>query len=455
MTSKRQIHVNLNLLNAGVYGGAWRSPETDPRASFDFGHYVALAKLAERYKLDAVFLADSLIIADDARFRPFQSLEPTVLLAVIGAATKHIGLIGTASTTYSDPFNLARRLATLDHVSGGRAGWNVVTTVGDRAAQNFGLEGAPSHHDRYVRAAEFIELSLKLWGSFPQGAVTADKGTGEFLDLAQVAPVDHVGEYYQVRGPLNVPQSPQGRPVLVQAGSSTDGKELAARFAEVVFTVQKTIQESVSFSDDIRRQAQDWGRDPAHVKILPGLSTVIGSTESEALTRQRELEDLVHPDYARARLAEVLGVDARELVADQYLPAHLVANEDPVVQASQGFRTSVINYARRESLTVGQLLRSLGGGAGHRIVAGTPEQIADDMEEWFTAGAADGFNIMADVLPTGAVTFLEQVIPELQRRGLFRREYSGHTLREHYGLPHLGPDDVAHLGGHATFSNAH
>ena len=249
MTSKRQIHVNLNLLNAGVYGGAWRSPETDPRASFDFGHYVALAKLAERYKLDAVFLADSLIIADDARFRPFQSLEPTVLLAVIGAATKHIGLIGTASTTYSDPFNLARRLATLDHVSGGRAGWNVVTTVGDRAAQNFGLEGAPSHHDRYVRAAEFIELSLKLWGSFPQGAVTADKGTGEFLDLAQVAPVDHVGEYYQVRGPLNVPQSPQGRPVLVQAGSSTDGKELAARFAEVVFTVQKTIQESVSFSD--------------------------------------------------------------------------------------------------------------------------------------------------------------------------------------------------------------
>jgi FMN-dependent oxidoreductase (nitrilotriacetate monooxygenase family) len=443
VTVPPQMHVNLNMLNAGVYGGAWRSPETDPRASFDFEHYVNLAKMAERAKLDAVFLADSLVVADDARFRPFQSLEPTVLLAVIAASTTHIGLIGTASTSYSDPFNLARRLATLDFVSHGRAGWNIVTTIGDLAAQNFSHATALSHRDRYVRAQEYIEVALKLWESFPIESMTADKATGEFLDLDLVRPVDHEGTYFKIRGPLNVPRSPQGRPVLVQAGASNDGRDLASRFAEVVFTVAKTLEEGLSFASDIRRRAKALGREPSLVKILPGLSTVIGSTEAEALDRQRDLEDLVHPDYARRRLAEVLGVDETELIPNQQLPAYLEADEDPQAQSSQGFRTSVIKYARRESLTVGQLFRVLGGGAGHRIIAGTPEQIADDMQQWFTAGAADGFNIMPDVLPTGAVTFLEQVIPELQRRGLFRHDYHGHTLRGHLGLPALTTREFA------------
>jgi FMN-dependent oxidoreductase (nitrilotriacetate monooxygenase family) len=444
MTPQKQLHLNLNMLNAGVYGGAWRSPETDPRASFDFEHYVHLAKLSERAKLDAVFLADGLLIADDARFRPFQSLEPTVLLAYIAASTEHIGLIGTISTSYSDPFNLARRLATLDHVSRGRTGWNIVTTVGDRAAQNFGSATSLSHRDRYVRAQEYLEVALKLWESFPSEAVTADKRSGEYLDLDLVLPINHSGEHFQIRGPLNVPRSPQGRPVLVQAGASSDGKGLAARFAEVIFTVQKTIPESVSFAKEIRCRAAEFGRRPELIKILPGLSTVIGSTESEALARRRDLEDLVHPDYARGRLAEQLGLEPSELVLDEQLPAHLEATEDTSIQSSQSFRTIVINQARREGLTVRQLLRALGGGAGHRIVTGTPEQIADDMQDWFVTGAADGFNVMPDVLPTGAVIFLEQVVPELQRRGLFRREYTGHTLRDHYGLPALS-DEVDEL----------
>ncbi len=312
MTTQKQLHVNLNMLNAGVYGGAWRSPETDPGASFDFEHYVRLAQLSERAKLDAVFLADGLIVADDARYRPFQSLEPTVLLALIAASTEHIGLIGTASTSYSDPFNLARRLATLDHVSRGRAGWNIVTTVGDRAAQNFGSATSLSHRDRYLRAQEYIDVALKLWESFPSDAIIADKASGEFLDLDRVRNVDHRGEYFQIRGPLNVPRSPQGRPVLVQAGASSDGKDLAARYAEVIFTVQKTVAESVSFAKEIRCRAAAFGRRPELIKILPGLSTVIGSTETEAIARRRELEDLVHPNYARGRLAEQLGLDPSE-----------------------------------------------------------------------------------------------------------------------------------------------
>lgn len=430
----KQLHLNLNLLNAGVYGGAWRHPDSDPGAFADPAFYVHYAKLCERAKLDAVFLADGAVLTPDSQYRPFQSLEPTIMLATIAAATTRIGLIGTASTSYNDPYNLARRLLTLDRVSGGRAAWNIVTTAGSYAARNFGLDEAPAHAQRYDRAREFTEVVLKLWQSFPSSAVIGDKQEGEFLDLAQVAPIDHAGEHFRVRGPLNVFESPQGYPVLVQAGASEDGRSFAAQVAEAIFTVAKSLEDGKSFYAEIKGRASALGRDPDQIVILPGVSTVIGGTEAEAHERRELMEELVHPRYSLPRLAELLGVSEADLPLDEPLPDWLEQTSGRT-EASQGFRTSTIAYSRREGFTVRQLLRRLGGSHGHRIVCGTPEQVADDLELWFRAGAADGFNVMPDAIQGGAEPFLEEVVPILQRRGLFRTEYEGSTLREHFGLP--------------------
>jgi FMN-dependent oxidoreductase (nitrilotriacetate monooxygenase family) len=445
---QRQLHLNVNLLNAGVYGGAWRHAASDPRAFADVDFYVHYARLCEQAKLDAVFLADGAVLTPDSQFRPFQSLEPTIVLATIAAVTERIGLIGTASTSYNDPYNLARRLLTLDRVSGGRLGWNVVTTAGGLAAQNFGLDAAPPHAARYRRAAEFVDVTLKLWQSFPDEAVVGDKQSGEFLDLDRVAPIDHLGDHFQVRGPLNVPGSAQGYPVLVQAGASEDGKRFAARYAEAIFTVAKSLADGQAFYAEIKDRARAAGRNPDHVVVLPGLSTVIGATEAEALERRAHMEDLVHPQYAADRLAELLGVPAEELVLDEPLPDSIVA-PPAELESSQSFRASTIAFSRREGLTVRQLLRRLGGSNGHRIVAGTPEQVADDIELWFRSGAADGFNVMPDAIQGGTEAFLQHVVPELQRRGLFRTDYSGTTLRDHLGLPVPSPErrrQLAHAG---------
>jgi FMN-dependent oxidoreductase (nitrilotriacetate monooxygenase family) len=357
------------------------------------------------------------------------------VLTAVAAATERIGLIGTASTSYSDPFNLARRLLTLDRISGGRLGWNVVTTAGDLAPRNFGRDAAPAHAERYERAAEFVDVVLALWRSFPEDAIIGDRESGEFLDLERVRTIDHNGHFFRVRGPLNVPSSAQGHPVIVQAGASEDGKQFAARYAEAIFTVAKSLADGQAFSAELKRRARDAGRDPAGVVVLPGISTVIGGTEAEAHERRRAMEDLVHPEYALGRLGELLGVDPDALELDAGLPDWIDAPPPGEFQASESFRASTIAFARREGLTVRDLLRRLGGGAGHRIVAGAPEQIADDMEAWFRAGAADGFNVMPDALPDGAVAFVEQVVPELQRRGLFRTEYDEVTLRSRFGLP--------------------
>jgi FMN-dependent oxidoreductase (nitrilotriacetate monooxygenase family) len=448
MSEQRQLHLNLNLLNAGVYGGAWRHAASDPQAFADVDFYVHYAQLCERAKLDAVFLADGAVLTPDSRYRPFQSLEPTIVLATIAAVTERIGLIGTASTSYNDPYNLARRLLTLDRASGGRLGWNIVTTAGSLTAQNFGLDAAPSHAARYERAAEFVDVTLRLWQSFPGEAIVGDKHRGEFLDLDRVPPIEHTGEHFRVRGPLNVPGSAQGYPVVVQAGASEDGRQFAARYAEAIFTVAKSLADGQAFYADIKERARAAGRNPDQVVVLPGLSTVIGATEAEALERRSHMEDLVHPRYAADRLAELLGVPAEELVLDEQLPDSIVA-PPAELESSQGFRASTIAFSRRERLTVRQLLRRLGGSNGHRIVAGTPAQIADDIELWFTSGAADGFNVMPDAIQGGTEAFLEGVVPELQRRGLFRTEYTGTTLRDHLGLPTPSGErerELAHAG---------
>jgi FMN-dependent oxidoreductase (nitrilotriacetate monooxygenase family) len=422
--------LNLNFLNAGTFGSAWRWPTSDPWSFADARHYVRVAKLAERGKFDAVFLADHPSLVEPPDHRPFNSLEPTVLLATIAAHTTHIGLIATASSTYNDPYNIARRFASLDHVSGGRAGLNVVTTADAHSAANFSTRQAMAHAARYERAQEFAHVVKALWDSWEDVAFLGDKGAGRFVDTARVHRIDHVGQHFSVKGPLNVPRPPQGRPVVVQAGGSSDGRALAARHAEAVFSVAHTFEDAVEYSGLLRGQLAEFGRAPQSILIFPGLVTVIGSTEAEARRREEELWALVPVEYGLRRLASLLQVDPSQLKLDQKLPDTVSVS----AEGMQAFSQAAITLARRDGLTVRELIRKQGGGTNHRITVGTPEQIADLIQRWFDSRAVDGFNIMPDVLPSGLEDFVDNVVPLLRRRGLFRSEYAGETLRDHLGL---------------------
>ena len=432
-SSPRQLHFNAFLMSSGHHEAAWRLPESNPFANTDLAHWRDLAQIAERATFDSLFLADNPALWNDPAHRPAGVLEPTVLLTALATATSHIGLIATASTSYNAPFNLARRFASLDHISGGRAGWNIVTTAERSSAQNFGLDDRPSHRERYERAAEFVEVSLRLWDSWEDGAELGDKASGSYADGTRIHRVDHAGRYFRVRGPLNVPRSPQGRPLLVQAGSSEDGREFAARYAEAVFTAQQTLADGQRFYADMKRRARRLGRDPDLLKILPGLVPVIGSTEAEAQALSDQLEELIIPEHGLAQLSRVLEVPAGALRLDQPLPDEVYRR--PRVEGAQSRFDLITELGRRENLTVRQLIGRLGGGRGHRTFAGTPEQVAATITGWFGQGAADGFNVMPPALPSGLATFADEVIPLLRRRGLFRPEYTGRTLREHYGLP--------------------
>jgi FMN-dependent oxidoreductase (nitrilotriacetate monooxygenase family) len=423
----RQLHVNVNILQAGVFGGSWRFPGTDPLSCYRLDHYLRVARKAEAALLDAVFLADGAAIRDNIRYRPTSSLEPTIVLTAIARVTERIGLIGTLSSSFNDPFNVARRLATLDQLSGGRAGWNVVTTADAASARNFGLDQAVEHGLRYEVAAEFVEVVRALWRSWEPDALVADRERGVFADTSKIHAIDHGGAHFAVAGPLNVPRSPQGEPVIVQAGASSDGRALAARVGEVIFTAADTRAAAQEYYLDVKSRAAAFGRRPDEIVILPGLSTVVGSTDAEVRQRRELLSELVHPRYAIGRLAGQLGL-AEETLAFDLLP------EPEQAAGARTFYGIVVEAARREQLTVRQLLHRLGGGMGHRIVAGRPEQIADTMIDWVDHGAADGFNVLPDVLPEGFDDFADQVIPELQRRGRFRTGYEGTTLRQHLGL---------------------
>lgn len=426
----RQLHLNVNILHSGFVPSAWRLDDADPRAFVDVGHYVRIAQLAESAKFDAVFLADNAAIADQIDFRPITALEPTVLLASMGAATTHIGLIGTASTSYNEPYNIARRFASLDLASGGRVGWNVVTTADLGSARNFGHDVVPAHAERYARAAEFTEIVTALWNSWEDDAFVGDKVEGRFVDTAKLHPVAHRGRFFDVQGPLNLPRSPQGHPVLLQAGGSGDGRELAGRYAEAVFSAAHTLDESLDYARDLKARAAAHGRPP--VIVLPGLTTIVGATEADALKRRDELVDLIPWRYSLNRLAGTLGIPVERLKLDEPLPENLALPGGG--NGNHTFFQATVSHARRHNHTVRTLIRSLAGGGGHRIIVGTPEQIADDIEYWFNAGAADGFNLMPDALPDGFQAFVDGVVPILQRRGLFRRKYEGSTLREHFGL---------------------
>jgi FMN-dependent oxidoreductase (nitrilotriacetate monooxygenase family) len=432
VTEPRQLHLNAFLMSTGHHEASWRLPESNSHAGTDVAHFQRLAQTAERGKLDSIFFADSPVLHGDVAQRPYGGLEPTVLLAAIAAVTERIGLIATASTTYNEPYNLARRFASVDQISGGRAGWNVVTTAGDAAARNFSLAGQPAHSQRYERAAEFLDVAKKLWNSWEDDAIVADKASGIWADSSRVHRAGHEGRHFQVEGALDVPRSAQGYPVIVQAGSSENGKEFAARYAEAVFTAHQTLTDARAFYSDLKQRTAAAGRDPEGIKILPGIVPVIGSTEEEARRLERELDELILPEHARNQLAGLLRVPADSLRLDAELPADLPSEDE--IEGAKSRYTLIVNLARRERLTVRQLIGRLGGGRGHRTFSGTPVQVAEAIQDWFEAGAADGFNIMPPVLPTGLDIFVDQVVPILQDRGLFRREYSGRTLREHFGL---------------------
>jgi FMN-dependent oxidoreductase (nitrilotriacetate monooxygenase family) len=433
-SSSRRTKMHINLFFHGGLGhheSAWRLAGSDPTDLLSFEHHRRAAETAERAKFDSVFFSDQASIGDGVRYNHPTSLEPTSMLAALAAVTDRIGLIATASTTYNEPFNLARRFATLDHISHGRIGWNIVTSIFEVDARNFGLDAAPLHADRYRRAEEFLDVSIDLWDSWEDEAFLADKESGVLVETERLHALDHQGEFFRVAGPLAVPRSPQGRPVLVQAGTSDTGRDFAARYAEAIFTAQRTLQDGQAFYQDIRTRVADAGRDPDHVAILPGICPFVGSTEEEARRVEQELAEMVETDFALKQLSHLVENEITEDQLDQKFPK--LSGEDNV-NGNKSRYTLVAEMAEREDLTVRQVLGRMAGGRGHRTMVGTPEQIADDLELWFREGAADGFNLMPPVIPDQLDAFVDGVVPILRERGLFRDEYEGTTLREHLGL---------------------
>lgn len=432
MSEQRQLHLGYNVLGDGMHPAAWRAPYTDPLGALNPAQWVHIARVAERGTLDAVFLADSptALVRSDAG--PGQPFDPTVLLAYLAGQTERIGLIGTISTSFEAPYNLARRVASLDHLSRGRAAWNVVTTTDASAAANFSGTSHLGRDERYARAEEFVDVVTGLWDSWDADAILADQAGGVFADTGRIHAIDHHGDHFDVAGPLNVPRTPQGRPVLFQAGGSPAGLELAARTADGVFAAQASLDDALAYTRDLRRRTVRHGRPADAVRVMPGLSFVLGGTEAEARRRNDELNDLAG-EQRREWFAGQLGVDPGELSWDRPLPQALVDSTQLSVNGSQGARDIVLNLARRNrALTVRQLLDRV--ITWHRLVVGAPEQLADTIQEWFEAGAVDGFNLMPDVNPSGLEAFVDHVVPILRRRGIFRTEYTGTTLRDHLGL---------------------
>lgn len=423
------MHLNAFVMPNGHHEAAWRHPGTNPRRARTLQHYVDIARTAERGKLDSLFLADGVALWGNVRHNSHSHFEPLTLLSALAATTEHIGLIATASTTYNEPYHLARKFASLDHLSGGRAGWNIVTSAGSDEARNFNRATRPAHALRYERATEFIDVVKKLWDSWDDEAALIDRANGIYADTDLIRPIEHHGEHFQVHGPLNIERPVQGHPLLVQAGSSERGKEYAARFAEAVFTAQQTFAEGKAFYDDVKGRLAKYGRSPEEIKILPGISPILGRTEAEARAREAELNALITPEYGLRQLSKMLDHDVTPYPLDGPLP-----DVGSFTEGGQSRFDLVVGLARREDLTIRQLIERLAGGRGHRVFAGTPVQVADELEQWFLGGAADGFNVMPATLPGGLEDFVDLVVPELQRRGLFRTEYTGTTLREHYGL---------------------
>jgi FMN-dependent oxidoreductase (nitrilotriacetate monooxygenase family) len=429
----KQLHLGAFMRPVGIHTAWWRFPGAYPDANFNLKHLVRFIQTLERGKFDAFFMADHLAVlnmpmAALRRSGTATSFEPMTLLSALSMVTERIGLIATGSTTFDEPYHVARRFASLDHISDGRAGWNIVTTSNPDAALNFGLTEHVEHDERYRRAREFYDVVTGLWDSWADDAWLRDPQSGLFFDPARLHVLDHKGPQLSVRGPLNIARPVQGWPVIVQAGASEAGRQFAAETSEAIFASSRTIEEGRKFYADMKGRMKALGRSPDHLKILPGALVIVARTRAEAEEKRALLDSLVHPDSSLPNLSMRLGTDASRFDLDGPLP------EIPQTNASQSGRDTLVALARRDNLTVRQLAQMVGGYGGLQMV-GTAGEIADTMQEWLETGASDGFNIMFHTVPAGLDDFVDMVVPELQRRGLFRREYEGTTLRDHLGLP--------------------
>jgi N-acetyl-S-(2-succino)cysteine monooxygenase len=432
--TNRTMRLGAFLWPFGHHVAAWRHPATPKNAANDFQHYTEMAQTAERGLFDMLFVADTTgLHATDpeslSRMSYVAWMEPITLMSALSAVTKRIGLACTASTSYDQPYLIARRFGSLDIISGGRAAWNLITTANPLEALNFGRDPHPDKDERYRRAREFAEVVKGLWESWDDDAFICDKASGRFFDPAKLHILNHNGKHFSVRGPLNVARSKQGHPVMVQAGASEDGRELAAETAEVVFTAHQSMASAQAFYADLKRRLAQHGRDPDHLKIMPGFFVTVGRTEAEARDKFSRVQELIHPEVGVRLLSTFISFDLTGYPVDGPLP------EIPESKVSASRRGLITEIARRDNLTIRQLYTHIAGGRGHFQFAGTPAQVADELQRWFESGAADGFNIMPPILPGGLNDFVEMVIPELQRRGLFRTAYEGATLRENLGLP--------------------
>jgi FMN-dependent oxidoreductase (nitrilotriacetate monooxygenase family) len=437
--SKRKLKLAAFWYPPGAHSAGWRMPGAAKATEITFAHYVRVAQLAEAGKMDTLFFQDSaamgrtdLLVRGDpnaGRFTGVARLEPMSLLPALATVTSNIGLVATGTTTYNEPYHLARRFATLDHISGGRAGWNLVTSQAEDEAQNFGFDKHMDHAERYQKASEFYDVVTGLWDSWDEDGVIEDKETGMYFDASKVHVLNHVGQYFKVRGPLNVARSPQGRPVIAQAGSSEPGMELAARTAECVFTAQTTLQAGQAFYQDLKGRMAKYGRNPNDLKILPGFVPVVGRTEAEAKEHYLELQSRISDQQAIQAISRLAGgLDLSKFPIEGPLP------DLPPSNAAQARQKMLIDLARSENLSIREVGRRFAEGQGHRIAWGSPEMLADTMQEWVEKEACDGFCILFPYFPRGIEDFVNLVIPELQRRGIFRTEYEGKTLRENLGI---------------------
>jgi FMN-dependent oxidoreductase (nitrilotriacetate monooxygenase family) len=435
MAHSRKLRLGAFMRPVSIHTAAWRYPGAFPDANFNFAHYKRFVQTLERGRFDAFFMADHLAVMNMPmnalkRSATVTSFDPLTLLPALAVVTEHLGLIATASTTYNEPYHVARKFASLDHISGGRAGWNVVTSANPREAMNFGREEHLEHGERYQRAREFFDVVTGLWDSWADDAFIRDVETGIYFDPEKMHVLDHKGPELSVRGPLNVARPIQGWPVIVQAGASEAGRQLAAETAEVIFGSSNNLGDAQRFYADVKGRMPALGRPREHLQILPGAFVVIGDTAAEAREKKKRLDGLVHPDSGIATLSVQLGFNVSGLDLDGPLPDTL-----PESNASKSARQKLMDMAKRDNMTVRQLAQYVGGSFGVLEMIGTPAMIADEMEEWLMTEACDGFNIMFPYLPGGLDDFVDRVVPELQRRELFRREYEGKTLRENLGLP--------------------
>jgi FMN-dependent oxidoreductase (nitrilotriacetate monooxygenase family) len=432
---RRMMKLGLFACGEGHHVAAWRDPDVTVGASQSLAHYAAMAKMGEAAHFDMLFNADSQSTfgPDDIhvwkRTTAAVKFEPITLFSALAALTSRIGLVCTSSTTYNDPFHVARFFASLDKLSDGRAGWNLVTSSAASEAFNFSYDAHVPHAQRYERAREFADVVLGLWDSWDADAFLGDKKSGLYFDPEKLHFLGHQGKHFKVRGPLTCMRSPQGRPVMVQAGQSEDGRELAAATAEVLFAVQQDLKVAREFHADMKRRVVAHGREPHALVIMPGILPVIGDSRQEAEQKFERFQSLIHPDHGIAVLSDIVNIDLSKYDIDGPLP------DAPTTNTQQGRQKVVYDMARKENLSIREIFKRMAGARAHRIVCGTAASIADTMEEWYTTGACDGFNVMPLTFPAGLEDIVDGLIPELQRRGLFRKAYEGRTLRENLGLP--------------------